>query len=63
MSAILYQVFVFPQNDSPSKNYGKCFLFHQKSSFRYRDIQAFVIFSLPFLTFHVKKDKWKWNNA
>ena len=42
--------------------YGKCFLFHKKSSFRSRDIQNFVIFSLPFHTFQIQKDKWKWNN-
>ena len=46
----------------PFKNYEKCFLFHPKSSFRSRDIQFFVIFSLPFHTFQIQKDKWKWNN-
>ena len=44
------------------KNYEKCFLFHLKSSFRSRDIQFFVIFSLPFHTFLIQKDKWKCNN-
>ena len=38
------------------------FLFHVKSSFRSQDIQIFVIFSLPFHTFQLQKDKWKWNN-
>ena len=46
----------------PFKNYEKCFLFHQKSSFCSRDIQFFVIFCLPFHTFQLEKDKWKWNN-
>ena len=41
----------------PFKNYEKCFLFHLKSSFRSRDIQMFVIFSLPFRTFQIQKDK------
>ena len=58
VSAIFYQIFVFPQNDSPSKTM-KCFLFHQKSSFRSQDIHTFVIFSLPFHTFQIKKVKWK----
>ena len=48
-------------NDSPSKT-EKCFLFRLKSSFYSRDIQTFVIFSLPFLIFQVQKDKWKWND-
>ena len=36
------------------KNYIRCFLFHRKSSFRPRNIQIFVIFSLPFHTFHIQ---------
>ena len=44
------------------KNYEKCFLFLLKCSFLSRDIQIFVIFPLPFHTFQIKKDKWKWNN-
>ena len=40
----------------------KHFLFHLKSYFRSRDIQMFVTFSLPFHTFQIQKDKWKWNN-
>ena len=43
------------------KNYEKCFLFHQKSSFRPRDIRIFVIFSLPFHSFQIQNDRWKWN--
>ena len=43
-------------------NFEKCFLFHLKRSFPSRDIQIFVIFSLPFYTFQIQKDKWKWNN-
>ena len=44
------------------KNYEKCSLFHPKSSFRSQDNQIFAIFSLPFQTFQIQKDKWKWNN-
>ena len=40
----------------------KCNLFHLESSFRSRDIQIFVIFSLTFHTFQIQKDKCKWNN-
>ena len=58
--AIFYQIFIFSPNDSPLKT-EKCFLFYLKSSFRSRDIQIFVIFSLPFHTFQIQKDKWKWN--
>ena len=38
------------------------FYFNLKSSFRSEDIQIFVIFSLPFHTFQIQKDKWKLNN-
>ena len=58
VSAIFYQIFIFPSNDGPSKT-EKCFLFHLKSSFHSHD---FVIFSLPFHTSQVQKGKWKWNN-
>ena len=34
VSAIFYQIFIFSPNDTPSKDYEKCFLFHLKSSFR-----------------------------
>ena len=47
--------------DSPL-NTKICFLFHLKSSNRSRDIQISVFFSLPFHTFQIQKDKWKWNN-
>ena len=53
-----HEIFIFSPNDSPSKT-EKCFLFHLKSSFRSRDIQIFVVFSLPFHTFQIEKDKWK----
>ena len=61
VSSIFYQIFVFLPNGSPLKT-EKCFLFHPKSSFRSWDIQIFVIFYLPFHTFQIQKDKWKWNN-
>ena len=46
-SAIFYQICIFSPNESPSKT-KKCFSFYRKSSFRFRDIQTFVIF--PFLS-------------
>ena len=61
LSSIFYQIFIFSPNDSPLKT-EKCFLFHLKSSFRSRDIQVFVVFSLSFHTFQIQKVKWKWNN-
>ena len=39
-----HQIFIFSQNDSPSKTVKKCFLFHLKSSFLSCDIHFFVIF-------------------
>ena len=39
--------FYFSPNDSPLKNYEKCFLFLLKSCFRSQDIQIFVIPSSP----------------
>ena len=42
-----YQFFIFSPNDSPSKNYEKCFLFHLKNSFRSWDIHFFVFLSFP----------------
>ena len=54
VSAIFYQIFILSPNVSPLKTMKK--LFHS------RDIQIFGIFSLPFHTFQIQKDKWKWNN-
>ena len=45
------------------KNYEKCLLFYLKSSFRSWDIQIIVIFSVPFQTFQIQKDKWERNNS
>ena len=60
VSAIFYQIFIFSPNDSPSKTVKNVFyLFHLKSSFRSRDIELFVIFSLPFHTFQIQRDKRK----
>ena len=50
-----FYFFFFLQNDSSSKTMKNAF-FHLKSSFRSRDIQFFVIFCLPFHTFHIQKD-------
>lgn len=44
------------------KNYQKCFLFLLKNSFRSRDSQCFVIFSLLFHCFQVQRIRWNWNN-
>ena len=55
VSALFYQIFIFYQII-------KCFLFHLKSSFRSQDIHIFVVFSLPFHTFQIQKNKWKWND-
>ena len=49
--------FYFFTKRYPFKNCEKCFLFHLKSSFRSRDIQFFVNFSLPFHTFQIEKGK------
>ena len=62
VSAIFYEFFIFLPNDSPSKTVKNVFLFHLKSSFCSWDIQIFVIFPLPFHTFQIQKNKWKWNN-
>ena len=62
VSAIFYQIFILSPNNSPSKTVQNVFLFHLKSSFRSLDIQIFVIFPLPFHTFQIQKNKWKWNN-
>ena len=62
VSAIFYQIFTFSPNYSPSKTMKNVFLFHLKSSSCSQDIQILVIFSLPFHTFKIQKDKWKWNN-
>ena len=56
LSAIFYQIFIFSSNGSPLKTM-KNVLFHVKNSFRSRDIQIFVIFSLPFNTFQIQKGK------
>ena len=52
----------FSPNDSPSKTIKDIFKFHWKGSFCSWDIQIFVIFSPPFHTFQIQKDKWKWQN-
>ena len=54
VSAIFYQIFIFSANNM--RNYEKCFLFQLKSS---RDIQIFVIFSIPFHTFQIQRDNCK----
>ena len=54
--------FYFFTKWKPFKNCEKRFLFYLKSSFCSQDIQFFVFFSLPFHTFQIQKDKWKWNN-
>ena len=48
--------FYFFTIDSPSKTMKNVFI-SLKSSFRSQDIQIFVIFSHPFHTFQIQKDK------
>ena len=60
--AIFYQICIFSSNHSSLKTIKNVFLFHLKSSLRFGDFQFFIIFSLPFHTFQIQKDKWKWNN-
>ena len=62
VSAIFYQIFISSPNDSPLKTVKSVFLFHLKSSFRSQDIQIYAIFSFPFHTFQIQKDKWRWDN-
>ena len=38
------------------------FFISSKNSFCSHDIWFFVIFSLPFQTFQIQMDKWKWND-
>ena len=52
----------FHQMIALQKRFEKCFSFHLKSFFHSWDIQIFVIFPLPFYTFEIQKNKWKWNN-
>ena len=53
--------FIFSPYDSPSKTIKKVSYFIKKA-FIYRDIQFVVFFSLPFHTFKIRKEKWKWND-
>ena len=44
----------------------KCIKWYIPMKYRFalhsRDIHIFVIFSIPFHTFQIQNDKWKWNN-
>ena len=62
VSAIFYQFFFFFYRMIALQKLWKMFLFHLNSSLLSRDIQIFVIFPLPFHTFQIQKNKWKWNN-
>ena len=62
VSAIFYQIFIFSLNDNPLKIMENVFLFYHNSCFCSRDIQTFVIFSLPFHTFQIQKDKFRYSN-
>ena len=64
-----YQISIFfSPNDSPSRTMKNVFHFIWMffisfiSSSCSWDIQIFVIFPLPFCTFQIQKEKWKWNN-
>ena len=60
-SAIFYQIFIFPPNDSPSKTIKNDFI-SSKKLFSFLRYSNFCNFSLPFHTLLIQKDKWKWNN-
>ena len=60
VSAILYQIFISHQMIVPQK-LKKFFYFIEKALF-VLEIFTFLYFSLPFHTFQIQKDKWKWNN-
>ena len=63
VSAIFYHILIFSRNIiCLLKNIKYFFIIHRKSSFRSRDIQMFVFFPLPFHSYKIQKDKWKWNN-
>ena len=49
----ILNIFLFFYQVIALKNYEKCFLFHQKSSFSVRDIKFFVIFSFLFKIFQI----------
>ena len=60
-SVFFIKFLFFHQMIAIQKLWKMFFLFHLKSSFHSRDIQIFVIFFLPYQTFQIQKDKWKWN--
>ena len=57
-----YQIFIFLPNDSLSKTVKNVFYFIKKPLFVLEIFSSFFSnFSLPFQTFQIQKDKWKWN--
>ena len=44
------------------QNLWKIFFIPSKKLFSFSKYSNFCNFSLPFHTFHIQKDKWKWNN-
>ena len=62
VSAISYHFFIFSLNDSPSKTMKSVFFISSKKLLSFSRYSNFCIFSLPFHTFQIQKDKWKWNN-
>ena len=61
VSAIFYQIFVFHQMIAHQKLW-KVFFISSKKLFSFSRYSNFCNFSLPFHTFQIQKDKWKWNN-
>ena len=59
VSAIFYQIFIFSADDSPSKTIKNAY-FIEKALFVLENIEIFVIFTLPFHTFHTIYDVMNW---
>ena len=55
VSAIFYQISIFPPNDSPSKTV-KMFFISSKKLFSFSTYLIFCIFPLPFHFFQIQKD-------
>ena len=45
-----------------AKNCKKCFFISSKKLFSFKKYSNFCNFSLPFNSFQIQKNKWKWNN-
>ena len=61
VSAIFYQICIFSPNASPLKTMKNVFVLSKKL-FLFLRYSNFYGFFLPFHTFQIQRDKWKWNN-